>query len=82
MCRGRKRPARIRRCLGAIKVRQHTDSAGNVTHAIELKLAAKTPAIDLAMKHPGLFGAETENVRHSIDWDSLYRRSEEPDPIE
>ena len=80
--RERSLPPRIRRCIDGIKVKQHTDAEGNVSQSFELRLAPKTPAVELAMKHFGMFTPETQNVKHVFDWDSLYGRSTEPDPIE
>ena len=51
--------------------------------SIELKLAPKTPAIELAMKHFGMFAPEAQNVTHAFDWDSLLGDGRDlPDPIE
>lgn len=58
---------------------------GSVTTTTELKLVGKAKALDLAMKHKGLFAVQQVEMKHSFDWDSLYAGGEEtpePDVIE
>lgn len=81
----RRLPPRIRKCIDGIKVKQETDRDGNVTgQTIELKLAPKTPAVELAMKHFGMIGPDM-NVEQKVmvNWDPLYHdHSNDPDPLE
>lgn len=67
-------PDDIARAIDGIKVKQMFDAEGEVVgQTIEIKLVPKLPAIDLAMKHLGLY-SDTK-VEHSgtihLDWDSL-----------
>lgn len=68
----RRLPERIRRCIDSLEVEQRTDpETGEVRQKIKLKLASKLGAVELAMKHFGLFAAEKHEVKGSLDWDSL-----------
>ena len=79
----RKLPERIRRCIDFLKVRQIHDAEGNVVgQTIELKLTPKMVAIELAMKHFGMFAPQEVNVKTVIDWDALYSSPQTTDPIE
>lgn len=87
-------PERVRRCIDGIKVRQKTDRNGDVTQTVELKLCPKTPAIDLCMKHLGMFPDKVAETlqRLALDYDQMYNKpdgqrviegtSEPVDPIE
>ena len=48
----------------------------------ELKLVSKAAALDMCMKHKGLFAAEKTEQVISIDWDSLANRAIDLDPIQ
>ena len=83
----RKLPPRIRHNIDGLKVRQRFDQDGNVVgQEVELKLCAKVPAIDLAMKHLGMHNPERHEHEHhhTIDWASMYSRppEDEVDVIE
>lgn len=81
-------PDAVARAIDGIKVRQIFDADGEVCgQTIEIKLVPKLPAIELAMKHLGMF--EAEKVEHSgtirFDWDALLNRTDagtEEDVIE
>lgn len=80
----RKLPSQIRRCIDGIKVKQTTDSDGNMSQMAELKLAPKTPAVELALKHFGLLMPEKHEllVSPGFDWDSLSKPPKDADVIE
>lgn len=44
----------------------------------KLKLVPKATAIDMAMKHKGLFSAERLDVKLSINWDDMYKNQYNP----
>lgn len=59
------------------------DGEGNQHVKTKLKLVPKTGAIDMAMKHKGLFAPTKVDNKVSLDWDSLHGKPpEEPDPVE
>lgn len=79
----RRLPERIRRCIDSLKVRQIHDAEGNVVgQTIELKLTPKMLAIELAMKHFGMFAPQEVDVKMKVDWDALYGAPTRSDPIE
>lgn len=48
----------------------------------ELKISPKIPAIDMAMKHEGLFPKESqETAAKMVDWDSLHGEPEDVDKL-
>ena len=72
----RKIPENIRRCIDKFEVEQHVNPrTGKVTQTIKVSLTSKLAAIDMAMRHKGLFAPEESNVnlKVPIDWDSLLR---------
>lgn len=76
-------PERMRRAIDGIKVKQHTNKEGEVTQTIELRLVPKATMLELAMKHLGLLSPTQHEVKHSLDWDSLYGEDTGvPDAIE
>ena len=67
-------PEQIRRCIDSLKVRRYTNQeTGEITDTIELKLTSKLAAVEMAMKHLGLFAAEKLELKQLIDWDQLYK---------
>jgi len=79
----RKIPERIRRCIDSIKIKESTDDKGNVERTIELKLTSKLAAIEIAMKHHGMFAPEQHQVTMtSINWDDLCKEGKVEDVIE
>lgn len=83
----RKLPEHIRRCIDGIKVKSWTNpETGEITQELELKLISKGAALDMAMKHKGLFAPTEHNVNASqqtVDFMQLLGRTlEEPDPIQ
>lgn len=71
-------PAHVRRCIQSFEVKKWEDKDGNVHQEIKCKIVDKLEAIELLAKHYGMFAPEKHDIRHSIDWDALYR-VEEPD---
>ncbi len=65
------------------KVRKYYDREGNLageTVETELKLVSKATALDLAMKHKGLFAAEKhEHLMTQLDWDKMHEPPESGD---
>ncbi len=80
----RKVPERIRRCIDSLKVKRRIDpETGEIEDTIELKLAPKIASLELAMRHLGLLTERKEIMLKGIDWEPLYKPSDdEPDPIE
>lgn len=82
-------PDRVTCAIDSIKqrVRRYTGEDGIEVVEVEtdLKLASKLGAIEMAMRHKGLFAAEQVEHRVTVDWDGLIEQSgngELPDPIE
>lgn len=59
-------PQGAMRAISAIKRKTHVDSAGNVTHEVDIKLWDKVGSIQLAMKHLGML---KEHVEHDLSND-------------
>lgn len=67
-------PKRMRACIEGIEVDSfRNEETGEVRQKMKLKLTSKVQALDLAMKHLGLFEATEQNVKVSIDWDQMYQ---------
>ena len=76
-------PERMRRCIEQIKVREFTDEDGNTERTTELKLTGKLAAIEIAMKHHGMFAPQQHQVTMtSINWDDLCKEGNVKDVIE
>lgn len=48
----------------------------------ELKLVSKAAALDMAMRHKGLFAPQEVEARLFLNWDILYSANAQHDPIE
>ena len=79
-------PEEVRRCIEGFKVSKKRDpETGEVTQEIfDVKLTSKIAAIDLAMKHKGLFAAEEHKHTVTLDWTQLMATIAKPteDPVE
>jgi len=69
------------------KVRRYTLADGEEVEEIdtEIKLVPKAQAIEMAMKHKGLFAAEKTSIRMSFDFEDMFRDQRDTidvDPIE
>jgi len=68
------------------KVRRWVTSDGEEVEEVEteLKLVPKGQAIEMAMKHHGLFAPEKHDNLVTLDWDSLHRsvKTLDADPVE
>ncbi len=64
--------------IDSIKQDSYYDNDGIFHTKTELRLVPKAHAIDMAMKHKGLFAPTKVNSTVSLDWDSLVG---EPDPM-
>jgi len=79
----RQLPERVRRCVDSIKCKQHTDADGNISQSIELKLAPKNAAVELAMKHFGLLSdKQAANAVPIVRLSDLCPRPSKPNPVE
>lgn len=89
----RKIPEHTRRAIESIKQKtrtlysEHEESGQEVE--VEMKFAAKLGALELLMKHLGMFAAEKKDISMSLDWDALLGTGKEgpetdadDDPIE
>lgn len=71
-------PAHIRRCIDGIEVEQRFGEDGELLgQKFKLKLVAKLGAIEMLMKHFGLYSPQEVNVQHSLDWEQLYLEAEQ-----
>lgn len=77
-------PERLRACIDGFEVEQFTDyETGNTTQKIKVKLSPKLGAIDLAMKHKGLFAADKHEVLVGVmNWDKVIEAQQEDSVIE
>lgn len=80
----RKLPARMRRCIDGIKIRNTVVDGEVVGQEYELKLCPKLASIELAMKAFGMLTEKREiRAEHTIDFDALLESGEyDEDPIE
>lgn len=70
----RKIPEHLRRCIDKFEVEQFIDKkTGKIIQKIKVGLTSKLAAIDMAMRHKGLFAPTEQNhtVRASLNWDEL-----------
>lgn len=77
-----KLPERIRRCIDSIKVTERHDKEGNPITTTEIRLVSKASAIEMAMRHFGMFekdNAQTSKV--TLNWDQLMDGSEPPNNV-
>ena len=75
-------PPELRTIIDSFKVTQQLGEDGKpVSQKIEVKLIPKANAIDMAMKHLGAYAVDAKAVVLSMDWDSLYGRSNINDPV-
>lgn len=80
-------PYNARMCVDSIEVEEYIDEEGNDVKKTKLKLSPKATAVDMAMKHKGLFAALKVEGKVSIDWDSMFTptnrdEDEESDVVE
>lgn len=81
-CDLRKIPASARRWIDGIEVDQTLSKSGKIIgQKIKLKLVPKMQAIEYLMKHFGMFAPDKTEMKHSIDWDSMYDQSK-PDGLD
>ena len=80
-CDLRKIPASARRWIDGIEVTQDLTPSGKIRgQRIKLKLVPKMQAIEYLMKHFGMFAPDRAEVKHSLDWDSMYHQ-DKPDGL-
>lgn len=80
-------PERMRACIDSFEVEQITDyQTGNIIQKIKVRMNSKLGAIDLAMKHKGLFAPSQTETKVSFDWDQLAKgrnaEAVDNDPVE
>ena len=81
-CDLRKIPANARRWIDGIEVDQTLSKSGKIIgQKIKLKLVPKMQAIEYLMKHFGMFAPDKTEMKHSIDWDSMYDQNK-PDGLD
>lgn len=78
----RKIPRHARDAIDGITEEITYNKQGEKIVTRKLKLVGKASVIDMAMKHKGLFEPEKLEVKHGLDWTSLYRPPIEVDPVE
>ena len=62
---------------------RHLDDGSSVeTIRNKLRLVSKASALDMAMKHKGLFAPDKTEHLQKFNWDPLYEETEVQDPIE
>ena len=74
-----KLPERAKASVDTIKQDVYVKKNGQQIIKTEVKLVPKLQAIELAMKHKGMFAAEQSEVTLRVDWDNLYER-QKPKP--
>jgi hypothetical protein len=64
-------PPELRAIIDGLEVYQNLDQEGNpVSQKIKIKISAKASAIDMAMKHAGLYAVEKhENLNKNVNLD-------------
>ncbi len=76
----RKVPAHIRRCIDGLEINQRFNEDGEVVgQHVKFKLVGKMGAIDMLMKHFGMFAPEKLEVVSAPNWDDLYEQEHEND---
>lgn len=74
----RKIPPHIRRSIDGLTVEEKHDEDGNVIERrMKFTLAKKLEAFDMLMKHFGMYAPQEHNVKHGVDWDSLFEDNQE-----
>jgi phage terminase small subunit len=64
---------RAQSVIDGIDQEVHVDAeTGDRTIRTRLKISPKGPAVDMAMKHKGLFAPVKQTVKVGLDWDELY----------
>lgn len=70
----RKIPERMRRCIEGIETIDTYDGDGNLTRKTKIKLCSKTSAVEMAMKHFGMFEKDNSQQKDApifVNWDRL-----------
>jgi len=76
-------PAEIRRCIDGVDIEEKEDPrTGNVTRKIKINMSKKLVAMEMLMKHMGMFAPQEHNVTHGIDWDAFYQDEQTVDPLD
>lgn len=66
-------PKHARLWLEGVVVKQKLSRSGKIVgQEIELKTAPRLEAINMLMKHLGMYAPEKSEITHSMDWDSMY----------
>ena len=76
-----------RMAIDGLEIDSYTDDEGVEHTRTKLRLASKAAAIDMAMKHKGLFAAIEVKNKISVDWDAMMKptdreEDESADPVE
>lgn len=67
-------PPHARRCIDGIEVRQKLSRQGEVIgQTIKVKLVPKLPAIEMLMRHMGMFAPQEHKHEHTMNWDELFQ---------
>lgn len=77
-------PERMRRCIESIEVVERYDREGNPITTTKVKLVPKAPAIEMAMRHFGMF--EKDNNQKGKDtlqgvWDKIADQNFDPNTV-
>ena len=76
---------RERAAIDGFEIDEYTDNEGVKHFKTKVKLSPKATAVDMALKHKGLYEAAVTKLKIGIDWDELYRPidpNKHRDPIE
>lgn len=76
---------RERSAIDGFEIEEYTDEDGIGRVKTKIRLSPKATAVDMALKHKGLYAAIIEKHKISIDWDEMARPTDhenEPDVIE
>lgn len=74
----RKLPVRVRKCIESLEVRKRTLPDGTIVQEFSIRLTNKLAAIDMAMRHFGMYDPQVIEHKHQVtlDWNQLYQRPE------
>lgn len=79
----RKLPPRIRCCIESIEFTEVTNENGTKEQKVKLKLTNKLQALEMAMRHKGLFANDGDSPIAKLDLDQLYEdQKNAKDPLE
>jgi len=78
----RELPESLQRCIQTFKAKYRTNEYGKeVVDYIDCKLVDKLGSIKALMEHFGMFAPQQHEIKHSVDWDSMFEGSDTVDDL-